>query len=87
MEFDRKPDTPEGVEGPMAKEMKSRGSMVPVPVISAFAEMSSDVEAHADVTASALAAGHKAYADASQLRCRAATRPLAAAVRSVSDEK
>ena len=57
-EFDRKVGTPGGVEGPMTKKMKSYGSRVLVPVIAAFAEMSSDVEALADVTASALAADH-----------------------------
>jgi len=35
---------PEGVEGPMTKEVKSCGSArVPVPVIGAFAEFSPDV--------------------------------------------
>ena len=42
----------------MTKETKSYGSRVLVPVIGAFAEMSSDVEALADVIASALAADH-----------------------------
>jgi len=37
-EFGRRPGTPEGAEGPMAKVMKSCGSRVPVPVIGAFAE-------------------------------------------------
>ena len=57
-EVDRKLGTVAGTEGPMAKEVKSYGSKVSVPVIGAFAEMSSDVEALADVTASALAADH-----------------------------
>ena len=42
----------------MTKEIKSYGSRVPALVTGAFAEMSSDVEALADVTASALAADH-----------------------------
>ena len=42
----------------MTRDMKSYGPGVPVPVISAFAEMPSDVEALTDVTASALAAYH-----------------------------
>ena len=42
----------------MTKEMKSCGSRVLVPVIGAFVEMSSDVEALADITTSALAADH-----------------------------
>ena len=50
-EFNCKPGTPEGAEGPMTKEVKLCGSRVPVPVIGAFAEMSSDVETLADVTA------------------------------------
>ena len=57
-EFDRKLGTSKGAEGPMTKEMKSYGSRVPVPVIGAFAEMSSDVDALAGVTAPALAADH-----------------------------
>ena len=36
-EFDRKLGTPELLEGPMTKEMKSCGSRVPVPVAGAFA--------------------------------------------------
>ena len=57
-EFDRKPGTPDGVEGPMTKGMKPCGSRLLVPVIGTFAEMSSDVDALADATASALAADH-----------------------------
>ena len=57
-ELDRKLGPPEGVEGPITKEMKLCGSRVLVPVIGAFAEVSSDVDALADVTASALAADH-----------------------------
>ena len=42
----------------MTREMKPHGPRVPVPVIGAFAEMSSDVNALADVIAPALAADH-----------------------------
>ena len=42
----------------MTRDMKSHGPGVPVPVISAFAEMSPDEGTHADVTASALTANH-----------------------------
>ena len=42
----------------MAMDVKSYGSRVPVPVTGAFAEMSSDVDALADVIAPALAADH-----------------------------
>ena len=42
----------------MAKEVKSCGSMVPVPAVSAFAEISSDVDAFADVIAPASVADH-----------------------------
>ena len=45
----------------MAKEMKSCGFRMLVPVIGAFAEMSSDVETLADVTAPALAADHTKF--------------------------
>jgi hypothetical protein len=47
--------------GPTTKEVKSYGSRVPVPVIGAFAEMSPDVEALADVTAPALAADYTQF--------------------------
>ena len=57
-ELGRKLVTPEGVDGPMTKEMKSYGSRVLVPVIGAFAGVSPNVEALADVTALALAADH-----------------------------
>jgi len=60
-ELDRKPGTPEGPEGPMTKEVKSYGSRVLVPVIGAFAEVPSEVEAVADVTAPALAAKHTQF--------------------------
>ena len=40
----------------MTREMKPCGSRVVVPVVGAFADMSSDVDALADITASALAA-------------------------------
>jgi len=42
----------------MTREMKSYDSAVLVPAVGAFAEMSSDVDALADVIASALAADH-----------------------------
>ena len=42
----------------MARDMKSYGSGVLVPVVGAFAEMSSDVGALADVIASTLASDH-----------------------------
>jgi len=42
----------------MTKEMEPHGPRLLVPVIGAFAETTSDVDAHADVTAPALAAGN-----------------------------
>ena len=69
-EPDRRPGTPERAEGPMTKDMKSHGSRVPVPVIGAFAGMSSDVEALADVTAPALAADHIQFFSTSALKAK-----------------
>ena len=66
-ENDRKPGTPEDAEGPMTKEMTSHGSRVLVPVVGAFAEMSSDVDALLDVAASALAADHIQFFSTSAL--------------------
>jgi hypothetical protein len=57
-EIGRKLGTPEDADGLMTRGIKSRGSSVPVSVVCAFAEMSSDVGALADVIASALAADH-----------------------------
>ena len=69
-EPDCKLGSPEGAGGPMAKEVKSYGSRVLVPVIGAFAEMSSDVKALADDTASALAAGHIQYFSTSAVEAK-----------------
>ena len=49
----------------MAREAKSCGSRVLVPVIGAFAEFPPDVEALADVSAPALAADHIQFLSAS----------------------
>ena len=81
-ELDRKPGTPEGAEGPMTKEIKPCGSRMLASVIGAFAEMSSDVEALADATASALAADHIQFISTSAaeakppaIKAREAARP------------
>ena len=58
---DCKLSSPGGAEGPITKETKSHGSRMLAPVIGAFAEMSSDVDALADVIASALAADHTQF--------------------------
>ena len=68
--FDRKLGTPEDVKGPMTKEVKSCGSRALVPVIGAFAEMFSDVEALADATASALTADHIQFFSASTVEAK-----------------
>jgi len=50
---------PEGADGPMVQALKQyRGGRVLVPVVGAFAEMSSDTELIADLIATALAADH-----------------------------
>ena len=47
-----------GLPRPMFRGIRPCGSRVPVPIVGAFAEMPSDVDALAEVIASALAAGH-----------------------------
>ena len=69
-EFDRKLGTPEGAEGPMTKEVKPYCPRVLVPAIGAFAEMSSDVDALADATASALAADHIQFLSTSAVEAK-----------------
>ena len=54
----------------MTKEVKSCGSGVPVPVIGAFAEMSSDVDAPAGVIASGLAARHTQFFSTSAVEAK-----------------
>ena len=53
--------TPDGVGGPMTKEMVPCGSMVSVPVASALAGTPSGVDDFANVTAPALAADHTQF--------------------------
>jgi len=66
--IDSKLGTPEGATGPMVLEFKKYGATpgkVLVPVVGAFAEMSSDVSAIADLIATALAADHVQFYNAS----------------------
>jgi hypothetical protein len=65
----------------MTKEVKSCGSGVPVPVIGAFAEMSSDVDAPADVIASGLAARHTQFFSTSTLEAGSMYKPRIRAAR------
>ena len=81
MKFDRKLGFSESAEGPMTKGTMSCGSRVPVSELEleleliqsdggAFAEMSSDVGALADVTATALAAGNIQFLSISAVEAR-----------------
>ena len=72
-EIDTKLGTPEGAEGPLMAEMRTYGSppgRVLAPVVGAFAEMSSDMYALADVIAATMTADHLQFFNASAKQTR-----------------